>query len=70
MLKVARTAMTDAILACSLQQCEIVDDEVHKIDGDTQTMNYEHCENMHNIALLEYKRTICFVHTLQLVVQV
>ena len=42
-------------------------DEVDEVDADTETMNYEHCENMHNLAFLGYKRTSCFVHTLQLV---
>ena len=42
-------------------------EEIDEVDADTETMNYEHCENMHNLAFLGCKRTSCFVHTLQLV---
>ena len=45
------------------------DDDDLDLDSDTEVENYEQCEELHNIAFVGYKRTSCFVHTLQLVVK-
>ena len=63
---------TDYASFSSEESDEEIDEETTDVhDTDSEVLDYDkYCENMHNIAFQGHKRTSCFVHTLQLVVQV
>ena len=56
---------TDYASFSSEESDEEIDEETTDVhDTDSEVLDYEYCENMHNIAFQGYKHTSCFVHTL------